>query len=396
MKFLWVAKDFPTIPDTGALLYTNGLLNSLLDAGAQGTLLTYGVGSEVFQRFPTLKTIQVDTPRRLRVFSLLSMLQSDAWRLQSDSFLNALSSALMDRPDAIVLDYFSMGWVLPRLNAALSGMTPRPKLVYVSHNYEKAVRGDVARAAANPILRAVMLLDAWKAGRLEDQVVSAADLITTITEEDRRLYLRDAPGKQAVTLKPAFNGAIVPTAPITADTPRRVVLVGSFEWAAKQFVLRRFLEAAEGPFRKADIELLVVGKIADDFREELSTKYRSVRFTGRVKDVRPHIRGARIGVMPDDIGGGFKLKILDYVFDGLAVATIASQAAGLPLTTGVDMLTAETIPELVEEIVEVIGDVDRLDQMRRSAWRACAGQFDWKTRGQDLLTALAASSNSES
>ena len=388
MKFLWIAKDFPAIPDTGALLYTNGLLRSFLDAGVEGTLLMYGSAAEIFRGGDALKVRGVALPRRHRVFSLFSSLQSDAWRLQSAAFLRAMTEELACKPDVVVIDYFAMGWVLPKLMSIFQKLHERPKLVYISHNYERDVRKSVALSASNQLMRAVMVFDAFKAGRLEDRLVAAADVVTAITDEDRRLYLRDAPGKSVLTLKPAFNGEIKPTAPITVETPRRVVLVGSFEWAAKQFVLRRLLEAAETPFAQTAIELVVVGKIPDAFRDEMASNYHTVRFTGRVDDVRPFLRGGRIGLMPDDIGGGFKLKILDYVFDGLAVATIASQAAGLPLRPGVDMITAETIPELVAAVVAAIDDVARLEGMRRLAWAACADQFDWKDRGQALKAAL--------
>ena len=388
MRFLWIAKDFPNIPDTGALLYTNGLLRSFVDAGATGNLLTYGSDTGVFAGGFGIKVRAVALPRRNRVFSLLSSQQSDAWRLKSSLFLQALDEELAENPGVIVIDYFAMGWALPHLLTRFHQMRVKPKLVYVSHNYERAVRKAVALSASGLVMRYVMALDAFKAGKLEDRLVAAADIVTTITDEDRQLYLRNAPKKTVLTLKPAFNGEIKPTSPITAETPRRVVLVGSFEWAAKQFILRRFLDAAEQPFQQASIELLVVGKIPDAFRGEMAAKHKTVRFTGRVADVRPFIRGGRIGLMPDDVGGGFKLKILDYVFDGLAVATIASQAAGLPLQPGVDMITGETIPELVGRIVGAIDDVARLDAMRRSAWAACANQFDWKSRGQALKSAL--------
>ncbi len=388
MRFLWIAKDFPDIPDTGALLYTNGLLKSFVDAGATGSLLTYGSPTGVFAGSPGVKVRAVLLPRRNRAFSLFSSQQSDAWRLKSSLFLQALDEELAQYPDVVIIDYFAMGWTLSHLLARFHQMRERPKLVYISHNYERAVRKAVALSASSPVMRTVMLLDAFKAGKLEDRLVAAADVITTITDEDRQLYLHDAPKKAVLTLKPAFNGEIKTTSPITADTPRRVVLVGSFEWAAKQFVLRRFLDAAEEPFKHAAIELLVVGKIPNAFRSEMASSHQTIRFTGRVDDVRPFIQGGRIGLMPDDIGGGFKLKILDYVFDGLAVATIASQAAGLPLQPDVDMITGETIPDLVSQIVGAIDDVARLDGMRRSAWAACADQFDWKSRGQALRAAL--------
>ena len=40
--------------------------------------------------------------------------------------------------------------------------------------------------------------------------------------------------------------------------------------------------------------------------------------------------------MPEELGGGFKLKALDYVFHGLPLAILDDSAAGLPLDAGAD------------------------------------------------------------
>lgn len=387
MRFIYICKSYPEEPDTGALLYTHGMISSLLQSGATGTVITYAPARCVGGA-DNLEVLSVQPPQRRRIFSLFSSLQSDAWCLRSEAFLNLFDQALKARPDVIIIDYFALGWVLPYIKQKISLLPSRPRLVYVSHNYEKGVRRAVALSSPRISMRGVMWLDAVKAGWLEDKLVGAVDLITAITDEDRKRYEAAAPKTKAITLKPAYDGEIGPTTPITLQTPRRVVLVGSFEWAGKQFILRRFLEAAEQPFLAAGVDLLVVGKTPPALIEELSQKYKAVRFTGRVDDVKPYVADARIGVMPDDVGGGFKLKIMYYVFAGLAVASIASQCAGLPLQPGQDIIVADDIGELVKRIVAVIDDIPALDAMRVSAWEACANEFDWKTRGQDLRAAL--------
>ncbi len=179
--------------------------------------------------------------------------------------------------------------------------------------------------------------------------MSAAGMLTTITDKDRAAYEAQAPGKSIVTLPPGYDGSMAPTKPITSNRPKRVTMVGAFVWIAKRESLRRFVAAAERPFSKAGIELLVIGKVPDGLMEEIRSKYTVCKFAGWVDDVRATVETARMGVMPDEVGGGFKLKYLEYIFAGLPVAAIRSQAAGLPLDIERDMMPADDIDGLVRD-----------------------------------------------
>ncbi|MBV9511198.1 MAG: glycosyltransferase, partial [Caulobacteraceae bacterium] len=201
MRFIYIAKEYQVTPDSGAGLYTHGLVSSLLQTGAEGTVISYGAAEQGAGYPPGLEVLHAPSPRRPRVFSLLSTLQSDAWRMRSRTLLDLLDRALSREPDIVVIDYFAMGWVLDHLEAKLAAMKTRPKLVHVTHNYEKEVRRTVARSSPRFWMRWVMTLDALKAGWLEDRLVAAADVVTAITDEDRDRYLAASPGKTVITLK---------------------------------------------------------------------------------------------------------------------------------------------------------------------------------------------------
>jgi glycosyltransferase involved in cell wall biosynthesis len=233
-----------------------------------------------------------------------------------------------------------------------------------------------------------LTLDAVKAAGLERRLIAEADLITAIAEQDRARYLRDTPDKPVVTLVPGYEPSSTPPRPITQATPRRVILSGALDWIAKKRNFRRFLAAAEQPFRDAAIELLVVGRIDPVFEREILAESRVCRFTGEVADIRPYMAEGRIGVMPDEVGGGFKLKLLDYVFGGLPIATIRGQFTALPLDLDRDAIARDGVAELVGAMVEAIDDIPRLEGMRRRALAACEGHFDWDERGRRLAEAI--------
>ena len=388
MRFVWITKEVPLNPDNGLRIYSNGLLSGLLRMGATGTLIAYKRKAAEGASLPGLEILDVSPTRRIRLFSLASRLHSDAYQLRSRPFTQAVLQSLASPVDVVVIDYFAMGWILPAVRKALAKVSQRPVLVYVAHNHEAVLRADVARSIQNPLLRGVLSLDAGKAARLETSLISAADLIVANTLEDMRSIGNCVPGKRILPLSPGYDGEIRPTRPITAGIPRLAVIVGSFEWIAKQANLRKFLRIADDRFRKAGIQVRVVGRAPAELIAELGSLYPWCTFTGPVEDVRPFLPEGRIGIMPDDVGGGFKHKYLYYIFSGVPIAAIRSQIAGLPIDLDRDLLARETMTDLVDAVVESIDDLPLLEGMRIRCWEACAGSFSWEQRGRELYDAI--------
>ncbi len=384
MRFVWVAKEVPLNPESGLLIYSNGLLRGVLESGATGTLIAFARKEAEGVSVPGLEIKALRPQRRIRALSLLSSQHSDSYRHQNSEFKKVLEQAVMDKPDVVVIDYFAMGWVLPVIERALKNQAKRPMVIHISHNYESNLRFEVAASVKNPIMRRILRIDANKAAKLEKKLLAACDLLVVITDQDKRCFERDAPEKPIITLTPAYDGEIAPTRPIDSTLPRRVIILGSFDWIAKQSNLRRFLKAAENAFPAAGIDILVVGRGPESFIEELSFMYPWCKFTGRVADVRQYLSGGRIGVMPDDVGGGFKLKYLYYIFAGLPVATIRSQVAGMPIDVDRDFISRGSMEDLVSAIVETVDDIPLLEGMRQRAWNACAPEFNWGERGRRL------------
>ncbi len=94
--------------------------------------------------------------------------------------------------------------------------------------------------------------------------------------------------------------------------------------------------------------------------------------------------------MPEVIGGGFKLKYLDYLFARVPIATIGEAAAGLPQAIRDNMLACDDLPRLVDAIIENIDRTDHLNVMQAQAFEAAHALFDWKDRGVALRKATEA------
>ena len=122
---------------------------------------------------------------------------------------------------------------------------------------------------------------------------------------------------------------------INDKTPRRALIFGSAMWLAKQMNLIKFTVGADQLFYEREIELWVVGNIPDHLTKN---HFLATRVLGFVADLEPIFRGVGIGIVAERTGGGFKLKVLDYIFNRVPIAAIKGSIAGLPLTPETDYL----------------------------------------------------------
>jgi hypothetical protein len=301
-----------------------------------------------------------------------------------------LESQLRQPWDVIVLDGYGSGWALDRCLAFCGNRRERRSvLVHVSHNNEEKLWLAMGREARGSALKRLALRrNATKVAILERRIVRGVDLLTTITEEDRNTLGAAAVPGRSLTLMPGYSGPIAGARHITAATPRRVVIMGSFQWVVKQENLARFAEIADPIFEKQGIAMDVVGDIPIAFLAALKARCRATHFHGFVTDVAPYLDRARIGIVPESIGGGFKLKFLDYIFARLPVATVSQAVAGLSEELQTAMLKSDSLAGLVNLVVSHIDRIDDLNRMQELAFALGGAQFDWNVRGQRFLRAI--------
>ena len=392
MRCLWLTWIDPKPEHDGQRIYSGRLIEAAAKAGAQIRVLCFSSdgsprsNGEVEGR---VRWSMVPHPSRPGWASVLSALPHIAHRSATGPMRGAFDDLLRKEPwDAIVLDGLYAGWALrPYQRRFPNGR--RPRLVYVSHNHEETLRRTLADNFDGPSAkRRILQLDAMKVRALERRLVENADVVTAITPQDAALFDHRRCGKSLVVLPPGYGGRRVRERRITADTPRSVVVAGSFEWIAKQMNLEEFLESADGRFAEAGVRLRVIGNGDEAFFSRLRRRFRSVDVVGRVEAVTPYLNEARLAVVPERTGGGFKLKVLEYVFSRTPIAALDSSVAGTPLTPGVSMLMFPTQQDLATGILQAVDDIPLLNRLQERAFAACANRFDWSERGARLVGAL--------
>lgn len=388
MRCLWIGHHLPYPMDEGARLYSGKLAMAFARSGASVRML--GFGSEHFapESGERIECVSVPGERRKAVAGLLSAMPLKAALDATPSYMALLDQQLTQPWDVIVLDNYSAGWALDRCLAHRHA-SATATLVHVSHNHEERVWRSMARQASASLPHRLLL---WqnhrKVSRLERRLARTADLLTTITDNDAKSFREIRSRGPILTLTPGYDGPVVRDRTITTDTPRRVVIVGSFHWIVKRENLARFIACADRLFAEHGIELVIAGDVPPDLRSSFEASVRATRFAGFLADLSPVLSEARIAVVPELIGGGFKLKFLDYFFARVPVATIGAAAAGLPADMRKELLTSDDLDGLARVIVEQIDRLDSLNRMQSEAFALAQTLYRWEDRGAQLLHAI--------
>jgi glycosyltransferase involved in cell wall biosynthesis len=386
-RILWITRQDTRPLDSGELIYSGGLLESLAATGEfEITVLAHdakkaaGNGPDVRWKL----TGPIPTTRWKAMFTGWP---ADAWRLGNPRSRAALRELLVETTwDWVVIDQAACAWAMDELARHRERWG---KLAYIAHNHEGEVRRQVAGEGEGPWpMRMALRFDAHKYAAMEDRLVAASHLLTAITPRDEQLFLSAHPGKTTLCLPPGYVGKPHDGPGVNADTPLAVVLAGAFEWLAKRRNLESFLAAAAPVFPSHGIAFTVVGKAPDGYFDALKEKFPWCEFACNVPSIAPWLDRARIGLIPEALGGGFKLKALDYIFRGLPVAAIRPALSGLPIDPGQDAIVAGDQEGLARAIATRIHDTDFLARAANSALEKCRHAFDWKDRGAALAEAL--------
>lgn len=385
MPFLWLTLCDPDPQTNGQFIYSGGLIRAVAKAGAELTVLGLGrrPGHSYQRREPNIDWQFARDRPTSRWMRMASSFPPTALRTRVPDMRVALAEHLASGHwDAVVLDSINVGWALPHV-LRYRRRNPRTKIAYLAQNQETTAMRMLARAEKG-WRRAVRLMNVAKTDRLERRLVQTADLVTADSPDDCQALAALAPGKPIFFVPPGYAGPRLARRTIDSSLPRRVVVVGSFDWAAKRVSLESFLSVATPLFAAEGVELQVVGRTEGSHVAALRHRFPSVDIVGTVPDVRPYMADARIALVTDTLGG-FKLKSLDYIFNRLPIFALEGAVPGTPLRDGSGLRLFKSHAALARAIVEMIDDTPALNAQQEVAYDLSASRFDWTAIGRSLV-----------
>jgi sugar transferase (PEP-CTERM/EpsH1 system associated) len=392
-KILILTPQFPYPPHQGTTMRNYNLIAGLAQrhevhllafgdpAKSAGTPLE-GMCASIQVVLPPERTMV----RRLRGL-LFSRLPDMAQRLPSEEFAARLAATVAEeKPDVVEVEGIELAQYLFQV-ADARGDALAPQLVYDDHNAEYVLQQRAFETDARQPSRwipAAYSLVQWK--RLEGyerRACEVADQVVAVSETDAGALRRLVPGLEPAVVPNGVDMALCtePVAPLAQGMgpgERDLVFtakmdfrpnVDAVQWFAGE-ILPLIVE------RSPQTQFWVVGKDPHTRLAPLAEDP-AIILTGWVEDVRPYIAGAGVYVVPLRMGGGTRLKVLEAMAMSKAMVSTTVGAEGFDLVSGRELVLADRPEDFAAEVVELLGNRARREEMGRMARAFAASGYDW-------------------
>ena len=379
MSYLWLSRFVPYPPRYGGDAANSSRLMEHLAAIAPTTVLCHREFPDAFPQTPGLHWDLLPWQAQPRWRSVISPLPNVAAQYRRPAFV-AQMLELAARAEIVVIDHLGMAWCAELLRQRMKGGAA---LIFIPIDHNKSLRRFVATQVRNPAMRSLIAWDALKASRLEDRAVRLVDGVIVLTERDRALFQADHPDVPYLLSPPGYGGGVTAARRIGESVPERVCVLGGRGTFHKQIVLRQCLDALQRQGAPAE-HVDVVGDIEDGLRAELQQRYPKLTFRGYIADVDAYLTTVRLGILPDAVGGGFKLRALTYAFNRVPMLAVQGALAGMGFIAGQTHVEAADLGGMVDAARGLVGDFCTLNRIQEAAFRHCEGRFDWRQRATDL------------
>ena len=368
-RILWIASRFPYPLLSGDVIYTTGLLKGLQKLDAKVTLLTNANGVkksdiEAFKdSFPEISLKLVKQPRRRRFLSVFSKMPSDAFSLGNQSMFVEFNRLIEKHWDAVFIDHLAACFDPNQLKLLSKSCV----ISYVAHNVEAKIRPEIANATSWFLPQKYFLIfDAFKYAKLEKQLVNIAQNIICISNSDKMFFEKLGVNifhVPALYFKEPNIGLNI------KQRPKKALLLGSYQWIAKWRNLLQFLDSAKNYNAGSELpEIDVVGSLRKKLPIMSNEVAKKVNIHGRVDDVMIFLQNARIGIVAEDLGGGFKLKLLDYGLNGVPIFCLKNAISDASLIHGTHVHICNNMNELIQDISRNIDNDDYLEKLQQNAF----------------------------
>ena len=395
MKVLFLTYDHPFPIKYGGHVYTGNVARGIASRVEAFEAMAYR--DDVTE--PTVRTDEAadwtlfPKQKKSRLRQALSRLPVLAIDHKSRPFGDEVARKLdAMQPDVIVFDHIAMVWLIPVVQRYLQsrrGSGAKPITVYLSHNVETDLRRQIARNYdGNALLRTMARLDAEKAARAERQLVDFCSITTAETTEDADRFGELFGCDRTVIVTPGYDGHYVESRTIDESTPPDVVVLGGRLSLMKRLVLDQLLKDSADAVIDRGYGLHVVGPISDDYKAQVEQGHPRVVVHGFVDDVRPTLAKMRLGIIADHVGGGFKHRILTYVFNRVPIIAEPVAMAGVPLTPGEHYVPVDDYAAIPAAIDDIGSDFPRLQAMQDAAFTTCREYFSWDRTSEQFVAEL--------
>lgn len=375
-RLLFVSPRFLFPLDQGGKIRTANILRNMKGGAFEILLASPAPGDEarfagdvasVCDNF--LSWPEVAPSRLGRVLSVLGALPVAVASDRSAAGARVLNAALAEKPDIVLVDFPHAGVLLP---AQIDAAT-----VMFTHNVEAEIFERHAELATGP-MRWVWQSQAAKMRRFEGDVLRRFDTVIAVSARDAAALTKRYDLPNVATIDTGVDLEFFAFQPPAAAPVSDIVFTGTMSWPANAEGIAWLMDDIwpRVVAARPDARATIVGRGAP---EALVAKAKNLnwRFTGFVDDIRPHVAGAQVYVIPLRIGSGTRIKAFEALAMGRPVVSTRIGVEGLDIADGEHFLAADTAEDFAGAILRLLDDAALRVQLAGAARALVAAKFSW-------------------
>lgn len=387
MRLLFLSRWYPYPANNGSKIRIYNLLKYL------------GKHHEVYLASFTAEDEPVDTARIAAMQEYCREVHVVTYRNFNPGGTKALAGFLSSKPRSLV-DCFSpeMEGVVQRLASRISfdaviasqiemplytrGMPDTPKIL---EEAEISVFYDQIARETSPLKRMRKQLMWSKWANYTREVMNEYDMVTVVSQPEVEPLHRVIAGYERIAVIP--NGADLEqlTGNFAAPEPKSMVYTGALTYYVNFDAMQFFLSEVYPLILREcpEAKLSMAGRLEGTRVEELP-KYPNAVHVGHLSDVRPFVQSGWVGLIPERVGGGTRIKLFESLALGTPIVATRWAAKGVDAQEGREILTGDTPQELADAVLRLFRDPVLRENMSRAGRKLIEDKYDWNVIGQQL------------
>ncbi len=392
MRILQLTPRMPwPLTDGGAIGIYN-ITKSLSELGHSITLVTYPLDNSTATReavselskFAKVEIVSKPLPPRWKV--LLRTIFLGAYpierRMMPEMFALLKSIVELEHFDIVHVDHAHMG----KYGLWLKSEFGLP-IMLREHNFEALIYERFARTEPNLLKRLVAGIHGRRLKREEIQFLENFDAIAAITNEDA-LLMRQAAPHANIRVIPAGVDTEYFKPSEHIENPDSILWIGSLAWDPNYDAVRFFLNSIFSLILKTrpDATFDVIGGESQRVAKLAARFGEKVRLLGQVPDVRDYLARSAVLVVPLRIGGGMRLKLLEFFASGKAVVSTTIGAEGNLAEDGIQVLIRNDPESFAEATVALLDSNSFRQSLQANARALVIKEYSWNRIAEDFIS----------
>ena len=383
MNILLLCNKSPFPPSEGGPMAMNSIVTGLLEAGHTVKVMAFNSDKyhvdldsipEDYRKKTRIEFIDINL--KINPIEAFKNLFSDesyhVKRFISEKFKERLVKVLKkERFDIVQLEMIYMAPYIETIRQHSKAV-----IVLRAHNVEHKIWERMAKktfffAKRWYINHLVRTLKNYEMG-----ILDKVDGIAAITITDAA-YFRRVTATPVIDLP--FGVDISKFSPVfeVADKPT-FYHIGSMNWMPNEEAIKWFLKNVwdEVQKRVPEAKLYLAGRNMPKWL--LKTKKKNVVVVGEVPDAHEFVNNHNVAVVPLLSGSGMRIKIIESMALGKTVITTLVGAAGIQYTEFEDIIIADNVPKMVENICRLYEHPEEAEAIGLNARRLIEEVYDNK------------------